>query len=90
MSGRKYISRSLAENLANRLNVPPGKPDHDKLSGREFQVMCMLGAGKEIKEIARELSLSAQTISTYKSRIVQKMNMKKKYLLLILNVTRKI
>lgn len=76
VSGRRYISNSLAEKLANGLDIQPGKPDHDKLSDREFQIMCMIGAGKTNKEIARELFLSSQTVSTYKSRVLQKMNMK--------------
>jgi two-component system invasion response regulator UvrY len=76
VSGRRYISSSLAEKLADSLGIHPGKPAHDKLSDREFQVMCMIGNGKSNKEIARELFLSAQTVSTYKSRILEKMNMK--------------
>jgi DNA-binding NarL/FixJ family response regulator len=51
------------------------EPLHACLSDREFQVMCMLATGRTIKEIADELSLSMQTVSTYKGRILQKMNM---------------
>ncbi len=76
VSGGKYISASLAEKLANGLDIHAGKPDHEKLSDREFQVMCMLGSGKTVKEIAEELLLSVQTVSTYRSRVLQKMNMK--------------
>lgn len=76
VSGRRYISHSLAERLAENLDIQPGKPDHNKLSDREFQIMGMIGAGKTIKEIASELLLSVQTVSTYRSRILQKMNMK--------------
>lgn len=76
VTGRRYISSSLAEKLADSLGIQPGKPAHDKLSDREFQVMCMIGNGKTNKEIARELFLSAQTVSTYKSRVLEKMNMK--------------
>jgi DNA-binding NarL/FixJ family response regulator len=76
VSGRKYISHSLAEKLANGLDIQSEKPNHDKLSDREFQIMGMIGAGKTIKEIASELLLSVQTVSTYRSRILQKMNMK--------------
>jgi DNA-binding NarL/FixJ family response regulator len=76
VSGGKYISASLAEKLANGLDIHVGKPDHEKLSDREFQVMCMLGSGKTVKAIAEELLLSVQTVSTYRFRILQKMNMK--------------
>lgn len=76
VSGGKYISDSLAEKLANGLDIHAGKPDHEKLSDREFQVMCMLGSGKTVKEIAEELLLSVQTVSTYRFRVLQKMNMK--------------
>ncbi|MHA1410534.1 MAG: response regulator transcription factor, partial [Candidatus Odinarchaeia archaeon] len=49
---------------------------HENLSDREFQVMCMIASGKRIKEIADALSLSVKTISTYRARILKKMNMK--------------
>ena len=52
------------------------KPPHEILSDREYQVMCMIASGKTIKEIADELALSVKTISTYRSRILEKMNMK--------------
>ncbi len=74
--GRKYISPSLAEKLALDLEISTDKPLHDSLSDREFQVMCMIASGKTLKEIAEQLSLSIKTISTYRSRILQKMNMK--------------
>ncbi|MCP4216432.1 MAG: response regulator transcription factor [bacterium] len=75
-SGRKYISASMAEKLADGLDIHSEVPDHEKLSHREFQVMCMIGAGKTIKEIAEILFLSVQTISTYRARILEKMEMK--------------
>lgn len=74
--GKKYISPSLAERLALDLGISTDKPLHDSLSDREFQVMCMIASGKTLKEIAEQLSLSIKTISTYRSRILQKMNMK--------------
>ncbi len=74
--GRKYISSSFAEKLAFELEVNTEKPFHEILSDREYQVMCMIATGKTVKEIAEELCLSVKTISTYRSRILEKMNMK--------------
>lgn len=74
--GRKYISPSLAERLAIDLDIGYDKPVHEMLSDREFQVMCKIASGMTVKEIADELSLSVQTISTYRSRILGKMRMK--------------
>ena len=76
--GGKYISESLAEVLAFDLEER-GKGrivPHENLSDREFQVMCMIAAGKSVKEIAKELFLSVKTISTYRARILEKMKMK--------------
>jgi DNA-binding NarL/FixJ family response regulator len=74
--GRKYVSPSLAEKLAVSLELGEEKPPHEMLSDREYQVMCMIASGKTIKEIAEELSLSVKTISTYRSRILEKLNFK--------------
>jgi len=75
--GRKYVSSSLAEKLALELDIDTKKPPHATLSDREYQVMLMLASGKSVKEIADELCLSVKTISTYRSRVMEKMNMKK-------------
>jgi len=75
--GRKYVTASLAEKLALELDADTRKPPHEMLSDREYQVMLMLASGKSVTEIADELSLSVNTISTYRSRILEKMNMKK-------------
>lgn len=75
-TGRKYVSSSLAEKLAFGLEVDSEKPLHENLSDREYQVMCMIASGKTVKEIAGELFLSAKTVSTYRTRILEKMNMK--------------
>jgi len=75
--GRKYVTASLAEKLALEMDVDIRKPPHEMLSDREYQVMLMLASGKAVKEIADELCLSVKTISTYRSRILEKMNMKK-------------
>jgi len=74
--GKKYVSPSLAEKLALDLEITTGRPLHESLSDREYQVMCMIASGKTLKEIAEQLSLSIKTISTYRSRILEKMNMK--------------
>lgn len=73
---KKYVSSSLAEKLAFDLDLDYDKPRHEILSDREYQVMSMIASGKTVKEIADELSLSVQTISTYRSRILEKMKMK--------------
>lgn len=74
--GRKYITSSLAEKLAFEMEIDAGKPIHETLSDREYQVMCMIASGKRVKDIAEILSLSIKTISTYRSRILKKMKMK--------------
>jgi len=74
--GKKYVSASLAETLASHLETTTEKPLHETLSNREYEVMCMISSGKTVKEIGNELSLSVKTISTYRTRILEKMNMK--------------
>jgi DNA-binding NarL/FixJ family response regulator len=74
--GEKYISLSLAEKLVDALKVGFDKPFHEALSNREYQVMLLLASGKSIQEIAKELFLSVKTVSTYKTRILEKMKMK--------------
>ncbi|MBU0691403.1 response regulator transcription factor [bacterium] len=75
-SGRKYITESLAEKLADEMNLSSGKELHHKLSDRELIVMQRLAIGFTATQIAAELSLSVKTISTYRDRILQKMQMK--------------
>ncbi len=76
LQGKKYISTSLAERLAFDLERDTEKAVHEELSDREYQVMCLIASGKTVKEIAEELSLSVKTISTYRTRILEKMDMK--------------
>ncbi len=76
LSGGRYISPAVAEKLADHLDRDMEKAPHHLLSDREYQVMCMLAAGKTVKEIGAELSLSIKTISTYRSRILEKMLVK--------------
>lgn len=73
--GGRYISPSLADFLATHLTGEDSKPLHEALSNREFQVMRMIAAGKSLKEIAFDMSLSPKTISTFRTRILQKMQM---------------
>lgn len=77
--GEKYISPSLAEKLVDALKVGFDKPYHEALSNREYQVMFLLASGKSIQKIAKELFLSAKTVSTYKTRILGKMKIKNTY-----------
>ena len=72
----KYVSSSLAEKLAFGLADDFDESPDKSLSNREFQVMCMIANGKTIKEISNELYLSEKTISTYRARILKKMNMR--------------
>jgi two-component system invasion response regulator UvrY len=74
--GRKYVNAMLAEKIAFDLQEESKKPLHENLSNREFQVFRMIISGKTVKEIAQILSLSDKTISTYRSRILEKMGMK--------------
>jgi DNA-binding NarL/FixJ family response regulator len=76
VSGRKYINTSLAEKLAENLGNGNNIFLHDKLSDREYQIMCNIALGKSAEEIAEELSLSINTIYTYRNRIFEKMSMK--------------
>jgi two-component system invasion response regulator UvrY len=76
-SGGKYISEFVAEKLATVLETGGGEVPHERLSDRELQVMRMIAAGKTLKQIADELALSEKTISTYRTRTMEKMNMKK-------------
>jgi len=75
-TGGKYVSSALAEKLALDLERGGKQPPHETLSDREYQVMSLIASGKTVTGIARELSLSVKTISTYRSRILEKMNLK--------------
>jgi two-component system, NarL family, invasion response regulator UvrY len=74
--GGKYISASVAEKLAFQLEADFEEMPHEVLSDREYQVLCMLASGKTVTEIAEALALSVKTVSTYRSRILEKMDMK--------------
>jgi two-component system invasion response regulator UvrY len=72
LSGSRYVSASLAEKLVWELDREVDKPLHDVLSDREFQILCLLASGKTVKEIGEELALSVKTVSTYRTRIIEK------------------
>ena len=74
-SGSKYISPTLAERLATQVTHHEQSP-HEILSDREYQVLHLLAVGKTVSEIARQLTLSVKTISTYRARLLEKMHMK--------------
>lgn len=75
--GGKYISHALAENLALHLTTDSSKQKHEILSGREFEIMIKLANGKSLQEIGNELFISDKTVSTYRSRIMEKMELSK-------------
>jgi DNA-binding NarL/FixJ family response regulator len=74
--GGKYVTQSLAEKLAAALTGELGKEPHETLSAREYQVMRLLAAGKTVTDIATELSLSVKTVSTYRARVLAKLDLK--------------
>jgi DNA-binding NarL/FixJ family response regulator len=76
LSGRRYVSAALADFLVSDLDADVTKPLHAALSEREFQTLCKLAAGRSVSEIANELCISVKTVSTYRSRILQKTSFK--------------
>jgi DNA-binding NarL/FixJ family response regulator len=76
LAGGRYVSSTLAEKLAHDLRRGADTPAHELLSDREFQVLRMIASGKTVKEIADEISLSVKTVSTYRTRILEKTGMK--------------
>jgi two-component system invasion response regulator UvrY len=73
--GGKYITPSMAEKIAFALDEDTGQLPHESLSDREYQVLCMIGSGKTVSQIADALALSVKTVSTYRARILEKMQM---------------
>lgn len=75
--GGRYVSQALAERLAlGLLEEDESNPPHERLSNREYEVLCLLAQGKLVKEIAAQLSLSPKTVSTYRSRLLEKLEVK--------------
>jgi two-component system, NarL family, invasion response regulator UvrY len=73
LAGKRYVSPALAELLVTELDHDSEKPAHTQLSEREFQIFCKLAIGATVSDIAAELCLSVKTISTYRSRVMEKM-----------------
>jgi two-component system, NarL family, invasion response regulator UvrY len=76
VSGGRYISPTLAERLADNITTGTDGPPHERLSSREYQVLCLIGSGIGVNHIAAELNLSVKTVSTYRARILEKLQMK--------------
>ena len=76
VAGGRYISPSLAERMAAYLDIDVHKAPHERLSDREFLILRMIASGKAVGQIGRELCLSVKTISTYRARVLEKMDMK--------------
>lgn len=76
VAGGRYISSSLAERMASYLDMDVQKAPHERLSDREFLILRMIASGKIVSQIAKELSLSVKTISTYRARVLEKMDLK--------------
>lgn len=76
LAGRKFITATLAERLATVVFSPVEQLPHERLSDREFQVLCAIGQGKTVSAIAGDLSLSVKTVSTYRTRLLDKLQMK--------------
>ena len=75
LQGRRYVSANLAELLLSDLDGDSDQPLHRRLSEREFQIFCKLAAGRAVSSIADELCLSVKTVSTYRTRILEKMSL---------------
>ncbi len=74
-AGRRYVSPALAEVLAEQVGDGPGKPLHETLSDREYEVLVRIGAGRTVGDIAEELFLSINTVSTYRARLLAKLEL---------------
>jgi len=77
--GRRYLSPNLAERIAGEIGLAPGRAPHELLSDREFQVFRLLASGKTVTASAEALGLSVATVSTYRSRILEKMGLSENY-----------
>lgn len=75
LAGGRYVSAGLAERLASDLSRDAGRPIHEVLSDRELEVLRMITAGKTVSQIGEELHLSVTTVSTYRARLLEKLNM---------------
>lgn len=76
LGGGRYVSATLGEKLASELEGPRPAMLHEKLSDRELEILRLIGSGRTVKEIAAELTLSPNTVSTYRTRLLEKMKMR--------------
>jgi len=76
VAGGRHVTTRLAERLVAHLGPDAEQPAHERLSDREYQVLRMIAAGKSTRQISAELALSVKTVNTYRSRLLDKMNMK--------------
>lgn len=76
VAGHKYITPEVADRLVEEVKHDAGEPPHAALSDREFQILLLIAGGRTVSEIARDINLSVKTVSTYRSRILEKMGMK--------------
>jgi DNA-binding NarL/FixJ family response regulator len=75
-AGGRYVTAELAETLASLLAGETAGQPHERLSDREFEILKLLASGKTVSQVAQELCLSVKTVSTHRTRILKKMNMK--------------
>jgi DNA-binding NarL/FixJ family response regulator len=75
-SGRKYVSSELAEELARTVGSDAGRPRHETLSDREYETLRLMASGKTLTEVAGEMTLSVKTVSVYRARLLEKMQLK--------------
>jgi DNA-binding NarL/FixJ family response regulator len=76
LAGGRYVSPTLAEKLASNVRKDFTRLPHETLSDREYEIMCLIASGKTVTEIAGELTLSVKTISTYRTRVLEKLGVK--------------
>jgi len=88
--GGRYVTSTLAERLAEVIESGVEKPSHEKLSDREYEIFRMIASGKTVSEIAKLLFLSVETVSSYRTRILDKMNMKKNSEIIIYAIKKKL
>ena len=75
-AGERYITPAVAAQLATHVDMVSDKPPHARLSNREYQVLCLIASGKSVSEGARELGLSVKTVSTFRTRILEKLGLR--------------
>ena len=76
IAGKKFISPALTQELADHLQSDKTQPAHERLSDREYQVLLLIGSGQTVSQIAGKLNLSVSTVNTYRTHILEKMNLK--------------